>query len=122
MLAGCLLNHVCRTHLGQTPPDGTGLLWSEVEGSVLLLLVQLAEVLPCLLVHHSQDTGNGFADRVTSIEQGKLLSSMQVDYNTHILVSLAALPPAIFCTRRVRSSFLSSTSCFDKSFFDLCDT
>jgi hypothetical protein len=32
---------------------------------------------------------------------------------------LDAEPPAIFCTRRVSSSFLSSTSCFDKSFLDL---
>ena len=39
--------------------------------------------------------------------------------STHIRVSLAAEPPAIFCTRRLRSSFLSSESCFDKSFLDL---
>ena len=38
---------------------------------------------------------------------------------TYILVSFAAEPPAIFCTRRVKSSFLSSVSCFDKSFLDL---
>jgi len=34
-------------------------------------------------------------------------------------VSLDADPPAIFCTRRVSNSFFSSTSCLDKSFFDL---
>lgn len=38
---------------------------------------------------------------------------------THILVSLAADPPAIFCTRKVSSSCLSSCSCLSKSFFDL---
>ena len=38
---------------------------------------------------------------------------------THMRVSLAAEPPAIFRTRRFRSSFLSSESCFDKSFLDL---
>jgi hypothetical protein len=32
---------------------------------------------------------------------------------------LDADPPAIFCTRRLKSSCLSSTSCLDKSFFDL---
>ena len=51
-------------HLGQTPPDGTGLLWSEVKGGILLVLVELAEVLPLLLVHDSEDAGNGLADRV----------------------------------------------------------
>ena len=39
--------------------------------------------------------------------------------NTHILVSFAAEPPAIFCTRRPKSSVFSSVSCFDKSFLDL---
>jgi len=34
---------------------------------------------------------------------------------TNILVSLAADPPAIFCTRRVRRSCLSSANCFVKS-------
>ena len=54
------------THLGQTPPDGTGLLWSEVKGSVLLLLVQLAEVLPLLLVHDGHDPSNRLPDGVTA--------------------------------------------------------
>lgn len=57
-------------YLGQTPPDSAGLLWSEVKGSVLLLLVQLTKVLPLLLVHDGQDTGNGLADRVTVMRQG----------------------------------------------------
>jgi len=39
--------------------------------------------------------------------------------STHILVNLDADPPAIFCTRRVSSSFFNSRSCLDKSFFDL---
>ena len=37
----------------------------------------------------------------------------------HIFVSFDADPPAIFCTRRVSSSFFNSASCFDKSFLDL---
>ena len=41
---------------------------------------------------------------------------------TYILVNLAAFPPAIFCTRSVRSSPLSSVNCFDRSFFDLHHT
>ena len=38
---------------------------------------------------------------------------------THIFVSFDADPPTIFCTRKSRSSFLSSPSCLDKSLFDL---
>jgi hypothetical protein len=42
------------------------------------------------------------------------------DSRTHIRVSFDAEPPAIFCTRRVRSSVLSSASCFSRSFLFLC--
>lgn len=38
---------------------------------------------------------------------------------THILVSFEAEPPAIFCTRKLKSSPFNSASCLDKSFFDL---
>ena len=38
--------------------------------------------------------------------------------SVYILVSLEALPPAIFWTRREASSCLSSSSCFVKSAFD----
>jgi hypothetical protein len=40
------------------------------------------------------------------------------DWN-HIFVNFDAEPPAIFCTRRVSSSFFRSDSCLDKSFLDL---
>ena len=52
-------------------------------------------------------------------KRGVSIKSRQMNNITHILVSFAAEPPAIFCTRSVKSSFLSSVSCFDKSFFDL---
>ena len=55
-----------KADLGQSPTDSTGLLWPEVKGSVLLLLVQLAEVLPGLLVHDGHDPRNGLADGVTA--------------------------------------------------------
>jgi hypothetical protein len=71
------------------------------------------------LVHHRQNPCNGFADGVAGNDALKWAGSEHVHNETHILVSLDAEPPAIFCTRRVSSSFLSSTSCFDKSFFDL---
>ena len=54
------------TYLGQTSADRTGLLGTEVKGQVLLVLVELAEVLPLLLVHDGEDTSNRLADRVTA--------------------------------------------------------
>ena len=54
------------TYLGQTPADGTGLLWSEVKGGILLVLVELAEVLPLLLVHDGQDTSDRLANGVAT--------------------------------------------------------
>lgn len=52
------------THLRKASPDRASLLGAEVEGEVLLLLVELAEVLPLLLVHHGQHPRNGLADGV----------------------------------------------------------
>lgn len=59
---------ITNTDLRQTSPDGAGLLGAEVEGQVLLVLVVLAEVLPLLLVHDSQDPGNGLADSVAGVD------------------------------------------------------
>ena len=53
-------------NLGQTSPDGTGLLGSEVKGQILLALVELAKVLPLLLVHDGQDTSDRLADGVAT--------------------------------------------------------
>ena len=52
------------THLSEASADGTGLLGSEVKGEVLLALVELAEVLPLLLVHDGQHTRDRLADGV----------------------------------------------------------
>lgn len=50
--------------LGETATDGASLLVTEVEGNVLRLLVELAEVLALLLVDDGQDTGDRLADSV----------------------------------------------------------
>merc|ERR1719150_567736 len=42
--------------------DGAGLLGPQVQGNVLLVLVQLPEVLLLLLVHDNVDPGNGLAN------------------------------------------------------------
>lgn len=110
------------THLGQTPPDCPCLLGSEVKRLVLLVLVEITEVLAGFLVDDSQDPGDRLANSRTVNFRRKYQSpvlTQQPVRATHILVSFAADPPAIFCTRRVRSSFLSSFNCLYKSFFDL---
>jgi len=48
--------------LGQSSPDGAGLLRTEVEGEVLLLLEEFPEVLAGLLVHDGEDASNRLAD------------------------------------------------------------
>ena len=52
--------------LGQPPADGTGALGAEVEGEVLLALVEVTQVLALLLVRHSQNTGDRLADAVAA--------------------------------------------------------
>ena len=52
------------TDLRQASPDRASLLWAEVKGEVLLVLVELAEVLPLLLVRDGQHTRNRLADSV----------------------------------------------------------
>ena len=54
---------------GQSLPDGPGLLGPQVEGLVLLVLVQLTQVLLLLLGHHDVDAGDGLADHT---DLGKL--------------------------------------------------
>lgn len=107
-----------KTYGCESPPDRPRLLDTEVKRLVLLVLIELPEVLSLLLVGHSQDPGNRLADGVAAMP-GHIIPSLDCIITTHILVNFAAEPPAIFCTRRVRSSFLSSLSCFDKSFLDL---
>lgn len=53
-----------KTHRSQPSADGTGLLHTEVKGSILLLFVELPEVLSLLVVDDSQNPGNGLADSV----------------------------------------------------------
>ena len=52
------------TDLRQASPDRASLLRAEVKGEVFLVLVELAEVLPLLLVRDGQHTRNRLADSV----------------------------------------------------------
>ena len=54
------------TYLGQTSADRTGLLGTEVKGQVLLVLVELPEVLPLLLVHDGQYPRDRLADGIAA--------------------------------------------------------
>ena len=48
--------------LGHTAADGTGVLGSEVEREVLLVLVEQAELRALVDVDHGEDTSDGLAD------------------------------------------------------------
>lgn len=50
---------------GQPPADGAGLLRSQVQGQVLLVLVEKAELGALLGVDDGQDAGNRLADVTT---------------------------------------------------------
>lgn len=50
--------------LGQASAHGTGLLWSEVERSVLLVLVEDLELRTLVDIDDSEDTGDRLADVV----------------------------------------------------------
>lgn len=54
---------------GQAAADGTSLLGAEVEGKVLLVLVEQAHVVSLLGVDDGQDTGNGLANIVAIVKE-----------------------------------------------------
>jgi hypothetical protein len=104
--------------LGESATDGAGGLWSEVERSVLLALVEEAELSALVGVDDGQDLGDGLANIVAVTSQSVLCSIFpcfpsfsispvpdfstpygSIEDYTHILVSLAAEPPAIFWVR-----------------------
>lgn len=57
---------------GQSSADGAGLLGAEVEGEVLLALVELAEVLAGLLVDDGENAGDRLADNRAVVESKAL--------------------------------------------------
>jgi hypothetical protein len=59
-----LLQHTGCVLLGQTSSDGAGLLLSEVEGKVLLVLVEQTELSALVGVDDGQDLGDRLADIV----------------------------------------------------------
>jgi hypothetical protein len=80
-------------------------------------------MLTLLQVGDGQDASDAFSDTVSGgrIDSQFVQSNRDRITNTHMRVILAAEPFAIFCTRRVSSSPLSSASCFAKSAFGLMD-
>lgn len=112
-----LLQYALAVLLRESSPDGTGLLWSEVERKVLLVLVEETQLSALVGVDDGQDLSDGFADIVAASGQyslscvifiipplGRRPSSINIhrkgeEWVTHILVSFEADPPAIFCVR-----------------------
>lgn len=64
-----LLGDAAGVLLAQSATDGTGLLGSEVERKVLLLLVEQAELVSLVGVDDCEDAGNGFPKVVTVTER-----------------------------------------------------
>jgi hypothetical protein len=58
--------------LGQTATDGAGLLGTEIQGSVLLALVEQTKLVTLGLVDDSQDTGDSLASSTTIIQVSKI--------------------------------------------------
>ena len=56
------------THFGQTSSNGPSLLGSEVQRRIFLLLVEFAEILSRLLVHHGHDPRDRLADSVANMK------------------------------------------------------
>lgn len=96
--------------LCQSPPNRSRLLRAKIQWEVLLFLVKKSELGALLGVDVGEDAGDGFADVMT----GAILASMCGERRewiegcgvgdsrkgeAHILVSLAAAPPEIFCVR-----------------------
>jgi hypothetical protein len=121
--------------LAQASSDGTGLLRSEVEGEVFLVLVEEAELCSLVGVDDCEDLGDGLSD-IMAIDAEKLViricemvfgvldrgpkSRDKIEWfltqkDTHIFVSFDADPPAIFCVRSWPSSVFNSPSCFARS-------
>lgn len=96
------------------------LLRSQVQWLELLALVELAKIVLRLLIHDDVHTSDGFAHNTTKMRNKKWRSIVwncwQYESSTYILDSFDGAPPVTLATRRVRSSFLSSSSCLVSSF------
>jgi hypothetical protein len=128
-----LLGHQVRLVFCEASTDGAGLLLAEVEGEVLLALVEDAELCALIGVDDCEAAGDGLADVVAvrytcqymtscSIRSSLLslhalahVSILRCHRYTHILLNLDEAPPAIFCVRNCTSSCFNSSSCFDRS-------
>ena len=89
----------------------TGFLGTEIKGEIFLSFIEFSQGSSLLRRQHCQYPCDWFTYSRTIVNMDGLACG-------YILVSLEALPPAIFWTRREASSCLSSSSCFVRSAFD----
>lgn len=105
--------------LREPSADRAGLFGSEVEGEVVLLLVEKSELRTLVGVDDCEDACDRLAEIMAVMEKihisSDLYFSSAIFRKTHILVSLDAAPPEIFCTRSWPNSVLSSSNCFTRS-------
>lgn len=101
--------------VGQATTHSTGLLLTEILGSVLLASVLLLQLAAALNAQDSEDAGDSLAD-MAAIKNIRLKSKMDKRY---IKATLLALPEETFWTRRAESSFFKSASCLVNSALDL---
>lgn len=112
--------------------NGTGLLLAQIQRLVLLVLEHLAQILLLLLVHHNVDASDGLAYNAAAIAKTNIISPIGTPHTythnkllmlllflTYILESLDGAPPVTLATRRLSSSFLSSSNCLVSSFLSL---
>ena len=107
--------------LAQSSADGTGLLCAEVEGKVLLVLVEDAQLRALVDVDDGQDASDGLAD-VVAVDGKKRIKCQTrefgsearirrvVVFRSYILVSLPEEPPVTFWVRSWTSSAFNSSN------------
>jgi len=90
--------------LGQASAHGTGLLWSEVERSVLLVLVEDLELRTLVDVDDSEDTGDRLAD-VVAVGSDISILSFRV-----LVLCFASMRRRTFCSTLTAHHRQSSVS------------
>lgn len=119
LLALCLQSHSWSIAIAECSSHCASLLRSQVQRLEFLAFVELTKIVLCLLIHDNVHSGDGFAYNTTGIRKMQVNDdngNIWYDKFSYILDNFDGAPPVTLATRSVRSSFLSSSSCFVSSF------